>query len=50
MKGLRQFAGINRVIQVGLIGKVTFNQRLGGEGISQPNTTGNVISKFWLEE
>lgn len=41
MKRVGQVAVINRVIQVGLIGKVTFNQRLeGGEGVRQANISG----------
>lgn len=44
MKEVGQVAVINRVIQVGLIGKVTFNQRCeGGEGVSQANTGGKSI-------
>lgn len=51
MKRLRQVAGINRVTQVRVTGKVAFNQRPeGGEGLGPPNIKGNVISKFWLEE
>lgn len=44
MKGVGQAAVINRVMQVGLIGKVRFNQRCeGGEGVSQANIGGKSI-------
>lgn len=44
MKGVGQAAVINRVTQVGLIGKVTFNQRCeGGKGVSQANKGGKSI-------